>query len=71
MSDELLEKIACDLEAQVEYGCRHFKKKIQRYGLMEGILAYNAGSPRKGPDGNYVNAYYYTRVMKNAGGFDE
>jgi hypothetical protein len=61
-----IDAIACDLDAQIEYGCRHLKKMIQRYGEMEGVLAYNAGSPRKGPDGNYVNAYYYARVMRYA-----
>jgi soluble lytic murein transglycosylase-like protein len=58
-----------NVDMQLEYGCRHLKKKIQRYGLMEGILSYNSGSPRKDASGKYFNQYYYDRVTKFARGW--
>ena len=46
---------------QLEYGCSFLAKKIRRYGLDEGILSYNSGSPRKS-GGKYINQYYLDKV---------
>lgn len=35
-----------DIEKNLTYGCKILYKKIQKYGLLHGILAYNAGSAR-------------------------
>lgn len=44
-----------------EFGCRHLKKLIDRWGLADGISAYNAGSP------TLKNDEAYTRpVLKRA-----
>lgn len=32
-------------ELQIMYGCRHLAGKIKKYGLTNGIAAYNSGSP--------------------------
>lgn len=61
-----LTAVFADVETQLEYGCRHLAKKVRKYGMMEGILAYNAGSPRKNDESEYVNQYYYDCVMKYA-----
>jgi len=57
-------------ETQLDYGCRHLLKKITKYGLELGVLAYNSGSPRKGKDGKWVNAGYLKKVLKNAKGWE-
>jgi hypothetical protein len=66
-----IDRIACDLDAQLEYGCRHLKKKIQSWGLAEGILAYNAGTPRRNGSGLYANQYYFDKVMLHAKSWKE
>lgn len=47
---------------QLFFGCRHLKRKIERYGWKEGIQAYNTGSPRH--DGDYR---YYHKVIEAMG----
>ncbi len=59
-----LTKVATNPEIQLDYGCKHLSKKIRRWGGQKGILAYNSGSPRKGKDGRYVNAYYLKKVVR-------
>jgi len=50
---------------QIIYGCTHLKKLIDRFESIEkGIVAYNAGSPRKKDNGDYVNQYYLDKVMR-------
>jgi soluble lytic murein transglycosylase-like protein len=47
-----------------EYGCRHLKNFRRRYPLgRDWIAAYNAGSPRKNPDGTYTNEAYVKKVV--------
>jgi soluble lytic murein transglycosylase-like protein len=54
----------------VEYGCRYLKRLQQRFGKSEAtldwdervIVSYNAGSPRKGADGKFVNDGYLKKV---------
>lgn len=48
----------------LEYGCRHLKNFRRRYPLgRDWIAAYNAGSPRKSPDGTYENEAYVKKVV--------
>ena len=48
----------------LEYGCRHLKNFRRRYPLgRDWIAAYNAGSPRKSPDGVYENEQYVKKVV--------
>ena len=59
-------------EVGLEYGCRYLAEKIKRYKTTTGfivnlepaIAAYNSGTPRKGPKGNWVNFKYVLKVMK-------
>ena len=39
-------------------------KHRARYGLEGVVAAYNGGSPRKRPDGKFVNQGYVDKVMK-------
>ena len=56
----------CDPETNIEYGCRHLLGLRQRHFRGHGwsgvIAAYNAGSPRLGDDGKYVNQQYVDEV---------
>lgn len=61
-----LNAVVKDPALQLEYGCRHLKKKIQTWGLEPGILAYNAGTPRRDAAGRYVNQYYLDNVLRFA-----
>lgn len=60
-----LSAIPEDVESQLEYGCMHLAGKIKKYGLEGGIVSYNAGSPRKGDDGKYVNQHYLDSVLSH------
>jgi soluble lytic murein transglycosylase-like protein len=62
-------------EVGLEYGCRVLADKIKKYavsrtrsidltGLEPAVAAYNSGTPRKGPKGNWVNYKYVLKVMK-------
>ncbi len=57
-------------ELQMDYGCKFLGKKIKKFGLERGILAYNSGSPRMNESGDYINAYYLTNVIAHAKGFN-
>ncbi len=55
-------------EVGLEYGCRHLAQKIKKYAIARAdgsinfepaVAAYNAGNPRKGPKGNYINYKKY------------
>jgi len=48
---------------QLDYGCIFLKKKIDRYGPVEGIAAYNSGKPIKGAGGKYINQAYIDKVL--------
>ena len=49
----------------LEYGCRHLKNFRRRYPLgRDWIAAYNAGTPRKNPDGTYSNEEYVKKVVE-------
>jgi hypothetical protein len=64
-----LTNVVSSPRVQVEYGCKHLAKKIQKYGPDKGILAYNSGSPRKNAAGEYVNQYYLDNVLKYQANF--
>ncbi|MBT8187839.1 MAG: lytic transglycosylase domain-containing protein [Croceitalea sp.] len=56
----------CEPEINLRLGIKHILNLKQRYSknLSDVIAAYNAGSPRKGADGLYVNNSYVIRVNK-------
>lgn len=56
----------CRPEVGIDYGCRHFKKFLEKYPTDEGaIAAYNAGSAKKNESGFYLNQRYVDDVMRN------
>lgn len=53
-----------DPSLNVKYMALFFKKRCDKYEILEHkIASYNAGSPRKGADGKYVNQVYVDKVM--------
>ena len=52
----------------VYFGCRHLDVLRGRFGREHGwrgvIAAYNAGAPRRGIDGEFLNAGYVAKVEK-------
>jgi soluble lytic murein transglycosylase-like protein len=62
-----------EVEEGLEYGCRVLAQKVKKYALTRpdgsvwiepAIAAYNSGTPRKGPKGNWVNFKYVLKVMR-------
>jgi len=50
----------------IEAGTKFLLQLWNRFGNMrDAIAAYNAGSPRLGKDGKYINAAYVDKVTKN------
>lgn len=48
----------------LEYGCKHLSNYRRRFPTgRDWISAYNAGSPRKNPDGSYSNEEYVKKVV--------
>lgn len=48
----------------LEFGCRHLKNMRRRFpDGRDWIAAYNAGRPRKNPDGTYANEEYVRKVV--------
>jgi soluble lytic murein transglycosylase-like protein len=65
-----LTEILDDVDAQLDYGCRHLARFLKMHGTIEKALAsYNAGSPRVHPDGKLVNINYVEKVLAAADGF--
>jgi len=58
----------CDPATGIEYGCRHLARFRDRhfaaYGWPGVIAAYNAGTPRKDTEGQFLNQQYVNKVMK-------
>ena len=56
----------CRPEVGLDYGCRYLRVLQDRYMDSAGwngiIAAYNAGSPRRGVDGAFVNQGYVDKV---------
>jgi soluble lytic murein transglycosylase-like protein len=61
-----LTEILASMDQQIELGCRYFNRCVKRWGLPDAIAAYNAGSPRLNPDGEYVNFLYVRHVLATA-----
>jgi soluble lytic murein transglycosylase-like protein len=40
-----LTEVLCRPALQLEYGCRHLRPKLDKYGIEDGLSAYNAGRP--------------------------
>lgn len=53
-------------QVNIEAGTKLMADNLRRWGnLSDAIAAYNAGSPRLGKDGKYVNAEYVSKVLRN------
>jgi soluble lytic murein transglycosylase-like protein len=63
-----------DPEINIMYSLKHLKRKINKYGLALGILAYNSGSP-KGTEPRLEHNFYYLQKVaqfyEEFGGTDE
>lgn len=54
----------CEPMMGLEYGCRHLRKFQDRWqNWQDSIASYNAGNPRKMPNGLYFNQGYVDRVL--------
>lgn len=57
--------LLCEPTVGLRYGLRHLRKFMQKYGdWKDAIASYNAGRPKKLPDGNYDNQSYVDKVLK-------
>lgn len=54
-----------DPDLNLTYGIKFLKRKIDKWGLPAAIAAYNAGTPRKNGDGNFVNQEYVDKVLSH------
>ena len=65
-----LTNVSGDIELQLDAGCKHLARAVRRWGSVEaGLAAYNAGSPRPGLNGGYVNQHYVDSVLRKAKGW--
>ncbi len=57
----------------IEWGCRKLASLMRKYksSLKDVIASYNAGSPRRDKNGNYVNQYYVNKVLEYAKEFSD
>jgi soluble lytic murein transglycosylase-like protein len=54
-----------DPELNTVYACKYLGKLASKYPALDDMIAaYNAGSPRKGDNGAYVNQGYVDKVKK-------
>jgi len=55
-------------QLNIKWGCCKLTSLMRKYtnSLKDVIAAYNAGSPRRDKNGNYVNQYYVNKVLKYA-----
>lgn len=59
----------CKPALSLQYGCLHLKKKIEKFGELPGIAAYNAGTPKKLDNGAFQNQAYVDKILKWQGEF--
>ena len=59
----------CNPALSLHFGCLHLKKKIERFGELAGIAAYNAGTPKKLDNGAFQNQVYVDKILKWQGEF--
>ena len=61
----------CDAYIGLQWGCQHLlslkTRFLSGYGWEGVVAAYNAGSPRRGDDGKWVNQDYVDTVRKHGG----
>lgn len=62
----------CDPPQGIEYGCRLLTRLRDRHLAALGwpgvVAAYNAGTPRRGPDGLFANQAYVDKIADALGG---
>jgi len=53
-------------EEGLHWGLKHLKRFIKKYpdNLDDAIVSYNAGSPRRKENGEYVNQQYLTKIHR-------
>lgn len=65
----------CLPENGIEFGCRKLKSlrdlHFEKLGWPGVVAAYNAGSPRTGADGKFVNQAYVDKVLNTGIKFKE
>ena len=55
----------CEPAIGVKYGAKHLARFYARYqNWQDAIASYNAGSPRRGGNGLYVNQLYVDAVLR-------
>lgn len=55
----------CEPDTGLTWGCLYLTRLFNRHKNLNDVIAsYNAGSPRKGDDGKYLNAQYLDKVLK-------
>lgn len=58
--------ICCDPDLAAKFACSHLSHLRDRFYKKHGwagvVAAYNSGTPRKTPDGVYINAGYLNKV---------
>lgn len=55
----------CLPELGIRYACGYFLDRCQKHlELEDQIAAYNAGFPRKGENGDYINREYVDKVLR-------
>lgn len=54
----------CQPEVGLDYGARHLKDKIKKYGELDGIAAYNSGMPRRLENGALANQVYLDKILR-------
>jgi len=61
----------CDAYIGLQWGCQHLlslkTRFLDHYGWEGVVAAYNAGSPRRGDDGKWVNQGYVDTVRAHGG----
>lgn len=59
-----LQTVLANPEICLEYGARHLKKFLTRYkgNVGDAICAYNRGSAKRLPNGEYANQHYVNKV---------
>jgi soluble lytic murein transglycosylase-like protein len=61
-----LNAIVHQWDLSLDYGAQHFSKQFRKYGhLDDAIAAYNAGSVKRLPNGDYINQAYVKLVHSN------
>lgn len=58
-----LPMVFADPELQLDYGCKHLARKLNKYGLHAGIAAYNSGVPRRIAGGKFENQAHVDAVL--------